>query len=274
MTTTLATQALATELLAAYDGATLAPLVTARDGSFSMADAFTVADEARTLRLARGERALGYKIGFTNRNIWPRYGVFAPIWGSVWNSTLSFADGDEGVVSLARLCQPRIEPEAVFGLKATPCASASLDDLFDALDWVAPGFEVVQSHRPGWKFSAAETVADGGLHARLLVGRKVLIGDIARDAQQLQAALARTRLGLSRNGALVEEGVGASVLDDPLHALHHFLQELRACPGAPDLRAGDVVTTGTWTDAWPVEPGDHWSASFSAGLPSLRVKFV
>ncbi len=239
-----------------------------------LAAAYQVALGSRALRLARGEAPRGYKIGFTNRNIWPRYGVFAPIWGSVWDSTLSFADGDEGVVSLARLCQPRIEPEAVFGLKATPCVGASLDELFDALDWVAPGFEVVQSHRPGWKFSAAETVADGGLHARLLVGRKTPIADIASDAQQLQAALARTGLGLSRNGALVEEGVGANVLDNPLRALHHFLQELRACPGAPDLKAGDVVTTGTWTDAWPVEPGERWAARFSAGLPPLTVSFV
>ena len=35
----------------------------------------------RRLRIARGERPLGYKIGFTNRGIWDRYGVHAPIWG-------------------------------------------------------------------------------------------------------------------------------------------------------------------------------------------------
>jgi 2-keto-4-pentenoate hydratase len=94
--------------------------------------------------------------------------VFAPIWGSVWNTTIAF--GDVGTtVSLASLCQPRIEPEAVFGFKATPRADASFEDLFDALDWVAPGFEVVQSHLPDWKFTAPQTVADGGLHGRLLV---------------------------------------------------------------------------------------------------------
>jgi 2-keto-4-pentenoate hydratase len=159
-------------------------------------------------------------------------------------------------------------------MKATPRADASLDDLFDALDWVAPGFEVVQSHRPGWKFSAAESVADGGLHGRLLVGERLPIAGLARNAQQLQGVLASTRLGLHKNGSLVEEGVGANVLDDPLRALRHFLVELRACPGAPDLQAGDVITTGTWTDAWPVEPGEHWSARFSAHLPELTLSFV
>lgn len=236
--------------------------------------AYGAALAVRGLRLARGEVPRGFKIGFTNRGIWPRYNVFAPIWGVVWNTTLSAGDTGEATVSLAGLCQPRIEPEAVFGMKATPAADASLDELFDALDWVAPGFEIVQSHRPGWKFAAPDTVADGGLHGHLLVGPKVPVEKLARDAQQLQAALAGTRLGLHRNGSLVEEGVGANVLDDPLRALHYFVKELRVCPGAPDLRAGDVITTGTWTDAWPVEPGERWSARFSAHLPELTVQFV
>ncbi|NBO20261.1 MAG: hydratase, partial [Proteobacteria bacterium] len=42
----------------------------------------------RALRLARGERGRGFKLGFTNRSIWPIYGVYAPIWGTVYDSTL------------------------------------------------------------------------------------------------------------------------------------------------------------------------------------------
>jgi 2-oxo-3-hexenedioate decarboxylase len=54
--------------------------------------------------------------------------------------------------------------------------------------------------------------------------------------------------------------------------LHHFLKELRQCPGAVDLQAGDVVTTGTWTDAWPLQVGEHWRAEFSASLGSLSAR--
>ncbi|RZI97144.1 MAG: hydratase, partial [Haliea sp.] len=67
---------------------------------------------------------------------------------------------------------------------------------------------------------------------------------------------------------------GANVLDGPLHALLHFVQELRGCDGAPDLRAGDVITTGTWTDAWPVAPGEVWTARFGAPLSPLEVRFT
>ena len=233
--------------------------------------AYAQALAVRDLRIARGEIPVGYKVGFTNRTIWSRYNVYAPIWGSVWNTTVSHCDG-VGHLSLAHVCQPRIEPEAVFGFRMTPRRPATLDDLFDALDWVAPGFEIVQSHSPGWKFIAPETVADGGLHGRLLIGPKTPIAKFARDSEQLHRTLASASVRLQKDGERVDEGSGANVLDSPLHALMHFVTELRSCPGAPDLAAHDVVTTGTWTNAWPVAAGEKWSARFDA-LPALDINF-
>ncbi|PZO13467.1 MAG: hydratase [Burkholderiales bacterium] len=235
--------------------------------------AYAQALAVRQLRIDRGEQPRGYKVGFTNRTIWPRYNVFAPIWGSVWDTTLTLCEG-EGSVSLALTCQPRLEPEVVFGLKATPAAHATLDDLFEAIDWVAPGFEVVQSHLSDWKFVPADTVADGALHARLLVGQRTPVQQLASNATALDALLAQARVALLKNDQVVEEGQGSNVLDGPLRALLHFAQTLRACPGAPDLQAGDVITTGTWTDALPVAPGEHWSARFTSPIPSLSVNFT
>ena len=226
----------------------------------------------RQLRIARGERPRGYKVGFTNRNIWPRYQVFAPIWGTVWDTTLAFCDG-VGDVSLAGTCQPRLEPECVFGLRATPPAHATLQQLLDCVEWIAPGFEIVQSHRPDWKFTAGDTVADAGLHARLLVGARVPAASVATDAQAFVDRLAGARVILRKGDAVVDQGAGANVLDSPLHALKHFLGALRDCPGAPDLQPGDVVTTGTWTDAWPVAAGETWLAQFDAPLAALEIRF-
>jgi 2-keto-4-pentenoate hydratase len=239
----------------------------------SLQAAYDSALAVRQLRMARGEVPRGYKVGFTNRTIWPRYNVFAPIWGCVWDSTLTLCEGD-GSVSLANTCQPRLEPEVVFGMKAAPAAKATLDDLFEALDWVAPGFEVVQSHLPDWKFLPADTVADGALHARLLVGRRTQVRELCSSAAALDDLLAHARVSLLKDDQLIDEGRGSNVLDSPLRALLHFVQTLRSCPGAPDVRDGDVITTGTWTDAWPVAPGQRWSARFSAPMPGLSVKFA
>lgn len=255
-------------LLTHYDAARLWPQGCGLD----VAQAYQRALAVRQLRTQRGEVPRGYKIGFTNRNIWPRYQVYAPIWGTVWDSTLQFCDG-EAILDLRGSCQPRLEPEAVFGMRVTPPAQATLEQLFDCVDWVAPGFEIVQSHLPDWKFCAADTVADGGLHARLLVGRQVPVRHLAGSAQALEAQLNAAAVSLCRDGHVVEQGCGANVLEGPLHALHHFLQELRTCPGAPDLQAGDLVTTGTWTDAWPVQAGQTWTARFDHPLSRLQVAF-
>jgi 2-oxo-3-hexenedioate decarboxylase len=144
-----------------------------------------------------------------------------------------------------------------------------MQQLFEAIDWLAPGFEVVQSHSLDWKFTASDTMADGGLHARLLVGLPLPLSSLAADAQALDDLLSQAQVTLFKNGQAVEQGTGANVLDSPLNALHHFLKELRQCPGATDLQAGDVVTTGTWTDAWPLQAGEIWRAEFSAPLGSV-----
>jgi 2-keto-4-pentenoate hydratase len=235
-------------------------------------DAYEHQLAVRELRVARGERPRGFKVGFTNRTIWQRYGVYAPIWGTVYDTTLHFCDG-AGELDIASCSEPRLEPECVFGMAKTPPARAGLDALFDCIEWLAPGFEVVQSHMRGWKFGVADTVADGGLHGRLLVGARRPVKEIAPTAAQLESQLARAKVELWHGDERRDRGVGANVLDGPLHALLYFLHELRDCPGAPDLLPGDVVTTGTWTDAWPVKPGETWSARYDAPLPALKVTF-
>jgi 2-oxo-3-hexenedioate decarboxylase len=261
------------DLLQHGDSGQLWPVATGFDTALTVSDAYQRALALRQLRLARGEQPRGYKIGFTNRTIWPIYNVFAPIWGTVYDSTLSFCDG-LGDVSLTHTCQPRIEPETVFSFARTPAPGASMDELFAALDWIAPGFEIVQSHLPDWKFTAAETVMDGALHAKLLVGKKLALGEVAASASDLEAYLQSASVTLSKNAVAVESGQGANVLDNPLRALHYFLAELRACPGATDIQPGDVVTTGTWTNAWPVATGETWDAEFTAPLGHLSVRFV
>jgi 2-keto-4-pentenoate hydratase len=157
-----------TNLLFHYDTAQIWPSPTGLD----LPTAYSHAIAVRQLRLARGEQSRGYKIGFTNKNIWPRYNATAPIWGTVYSSTLSFCDvQSKSTLSLQGISQPRIEPEAVLSLCATPPTHCTLDQLFECVDWVAPGFEIVQSHLKDWKFALPDAVADGSLHAKLVVGQ-------------------------------------------------------------------------------------------------------
>lgn len=250
---------LAKRLLAAYDAGSLLPLPSSLDAGFDMPAAFAAADALRTLRIARGERPAGYKIGFTNRGIWERYGVHQPIWGPVWDSTAELLGGSMATVSLAGLSQPRLEPEVVFGIRRTPRPGMSLGELQDCLDWVAHGFEIVHTHFEGWRFTAADTVADFALHGRLRVGPRVPVQGWATLAEDLAAL----QVELLCDGRVVDRGQGAIVLDGPLNALRLWVDAMAEhTPGWP-LRAGDVVTTGTITDAWPLLPGQTWRTTLS-----------
>ena len=254
----------ARQLLAALDAATTLPTFTDADASFDLAQAFAVADEIRRLRLARGEVPLGYKIGFTNRGIWARYGVFAPIWGPVWNTTVERVDRGETSVSLAPFVAPRLEPEIMFGFARAPAAGMSLAELAGCIAWVAHGFEIVHTRFAGWRFAAADTIADFALHGRLFVGPHVPIDRfMAAGSGDLATQLSSLRLTLSCDGRDVEEGSAEIVLDGPLHALRLWVDAMAARPEQWPLVAGDIVTTGTITDAAPLAPGQHWQTRLS-----------
>lgn len=234
--------------------------------------AYQTALQVRQLRIQRGEKPRGFKIGFTNRSIWERYQVFEPIWGTVWDSTLTYADDrSEGTVDISRLSQPRLEPELVFGMRSTPAADLSAQSLFEAIEWMACGFEIVQSHAADWRFKVADTITDSALHAHLLIGKPLAVRGVASNGEALHTLLSGLSLRLIHEGKTVDTGHARNVLDSPLMALLHFLKALRQCPGAPEVQAGDVITTGTWTDAWPIKAGQQWESRCDLPWTELKI---
>jgi 2-oxo-3-hexenedioate decarboxylase len=262
--------AIAATVLAAIDGGSQIEPFTAADAAFSEADAYAVTAALRALRTARGETPVGRKIGFTNRTIWAEYGVFQPIWGDVYDSTLAnMAPG--GRVEVAQLPEPRIEPEIVLGLERGLTPDMGVEQIAGAVAWVAHGFEFVQSIFPGWRFKVADCVADGGLHGRLYVGPRRLLSDTER--RTLAGDLSDLTISLSRNGSAVDTGIGANVLDGPIHALAHLVAVLARDPRNPPLGAGEIVTTGTLTRAFPVHAGERWTTAIAGyDLPGLSVE--
>ena len=262
---------LADEILALHQAGTLVAPFSERYPWLSTAAGYRAAARLHALRLARGWKPLGRKIGFTNRTIWPRYGVYQPMWGTVYDRTVIFAQADRATVSLAGLAQPRIEPEVCFGLKAAPPVTHDADALLGAIEWVAHSVEIVQCHHPAWKLKIADCTADNGLHGRLVVGTPIAVRDLAGLAAKLPAL----RVELRKGEAVVDRGVGANVLDSPLEALAFLVEILSQQADAPPLAAGEIVSTGTLTDAHPVAPGETWSTAFQ-GLPlaGLKVKFT
>jgi 2-oxo-3-hexenedioate decarboxylase len=264
--------ALADRLIAAYDTATPLASLSAADPSFDQAAGYEVLAEIERRRCASGWRPVGRKIGFTNRTIWPRYGVYQPMWAHVWTHTVHFAPDGKAALPLNSLVQPRIEPEVVFKLKGSVPLADDAAAVLASVEWMAPGFEIVQSHFPDWKFAAADCTAAFGLHGALVIGAPLAVTDANRAA--LAAALPAFELTLSRDDIVIDRGVGANVLGSPALALAHLARLLADQPQSPKLAAGEIITTGTVTDAWPIAAGEVWSSDYGAlGIKGLALSF-
>jgi 2-oxo-3-hexenedioate decarboxylase len=266
---------IAAELLDAQDHGHTIASIAARHPGFDWGAAYAVAAQLDSRRRARGARAIGRKIGFTNRNIWAEYGATAPIWAHVYDETVLFADGNRVELSLAGSVAPRIEPEIAFKLRApVPANLRDPVEVLQSVEWYAPSFEIVDCHFADWKFRPADSAADFSFHWRLVLGQPAAIGS-DDDLDLLAQRLRDCRVTLSCDGREMDHGVGANALDHPALALAHLADVLSAQPMMEPLAAGEIITTGTLTAAFPIKPGETWT-SRREGLPvdDLTVAFT
>lgn len=245
---------------------------SARYPDLTMNDAYRITALANEMRVAKGYRPVGRKIGFTNRTIWDEYQVYAPIWGDMYATTVQETDGG-ATLDLSAYLEPRIEPEIAFGLARAPEPGMDEAALLDCIGWVAHGFEIVHSMFPAWRFAAADTVAAFALHGAYRLGPRVPIADA--PAEGWLAALTRFEISLYRDGTLMDRGRAPNVLDGPLSALRHLNDLLAEDRHNPPLAAGEIITTGTVTRAFPVAPGESWRTELHGlALPAMNIRFT
>ena len=246
------------------------PAFSRSSSELSVAEAYRLTSLLRSAFEARGENITGRKIGFTNRQMWATHGVKEPIWGYCTNQT-THELGATPVQRVTDFAEPRIEPEIMFGLGKRPSAKMDESALLDCIDWIALGYEIVQSIYPGWQFAASDTIAANALHGALLVGNRHAIAP-RREAWPRE--LASFGVELYCNEKLSQTGGGAFVLNSPLLALRHLVELLDNDLHNPPLHAGEVVSTGTLTLAMPVSAGETWTTKVR-GIPldDIAVRF-
>lgn len=265
-------EAIAAEAFAALDASHQIAPFSARFSGFNLDDAYRVAATIRRMREKRGEMPVGRKIGFTNRTIWAEYNVYEPIWGYVYNRTVHDLNDLDETFSLTGLAEPRIEPEIVFRLAITPAPGMDERTLLESVDWVAHGFEVVQSIFPGWQFSVPDTVAAFGVHGALLIGPP---HPVATHAEEWSRTLSTFEIDLKRDGTVVDHGLATNVLGGPVSALRYLIDLLARDQINPPLAAGEIVTTGTLTRAFPVSVGQTWATEVTGvALKGICVRFA
>lgn len=231
--------------------ATRVPCAPVRDliGTGDTGAAYAVQQRVTAVRLERGARVVGHKIGLTSSAVQRQLGVDQPDFGVLLDD-MAYADGD--TVPYASVLQPRVEAEIAFVL-GEDLAEGPLDlaRVRAAVDHAVAALEICGSRIKGWDITLSDTVADNASAGAFVLGR---------ERCGLAEFEPRTAvMEMSVDGRTVSEGTGADCLGDPLAAVLWLARTARDL-GDP-LRAGHVVLSGALGPMSPLAPGAQVTAA-------------
>lgn len=224
--------------------------------ALTLADAYRVQACLVAQHVARGERIVGAKLGFTSAAMRETLGIGEPNYGRLTDRMLL----PSSVLELGGLIHPRLEPEIAFRLSAHlrgPGVTAA--DVMDATDALMPALEVVDSRFRNYTFRLEDNTADNSSAARVALGDAV-----APDG--IDCAL--TTVTLERDRMTVARARGAASMGDPAAAVAWLANSLAGAERA--IEPGDVVISGGLTRAFPIRDGQTIAACFD-GLGDVRI---
>ncbi|HAX19242.1 MAG TPA: hydratase [Hydrogenophaga sp.] len=222
-------------------------------GSPDLATAYAIQRALLALRLAAGERVVGWKLGYTSEVMRRQMGIDRPNIGPLTDRMLL----DSGDAVNERLVQPRVEPEIGLRLKtALDARQAPVDRqaVAAAVEGAYACLEVVHSTWTGYRFNLEQNTADNSSAGQVVVGPRLPVTDL----MALDTVVVRLH-----NGSHNTLGKGADADGHPLDAVARLARELAAMDRR--LEAGDLVITGGLTAACALEVGGRLVGVFSLG---------
>jgi 2-keto-4-pentenoate hydratase len=257
-------QTLAEKLDAAMRTGAPLPHFDVSESINSLADAYAIQSAWTAMRVARGEKIMGRKIGLTAKAVQEQLGVDQPDYGTLWQS--SFHEAKNGAVTIAAsdFIAPRIEGEIAFLIgKSLDRPGIMPADVLAATEACALGVEIVDSRIADWKIKFFDTIADNASYGGFTLG--------PWDRKLRDADLAAIGMTISQNGAPVAEGTGAAVLGGPAISCAWLANKLLEF--GVSLKPGDVVISGALMKMIPFKAGDRFIFDL-AGQPPLTVTIV
>jgi 2-keto-4-pentenoate hydratase len=257
-------EALARKLDEAWENRTPIPPLTESEGVDSAEQAYAIQSAWSELRLSRGERIVGRKIGLTSFAMQEQMGVNEPDYGSLWTSRYFPAHGGRVEISADTFLQPRLEGEIAF-LMGRPLAGPGVtpQEVLVATEALAVAVEVVDSRIEDWQIKLVDTIADNASYGGFTLGPW---------SRTLKESDLRT-LGMliHHNGMQAIQGIGAAALGGPARAVAWLANKLSSF--GVSLEPGDMVLSGSLGQAVPAQRGDVFVLEVH-GQPPLTASFV
>lgn len=233
---------------------------TSEKPTITVEEAYQIQLETIKRKLEEGQKIVGKKIGLTSLAMQNLLGVDEPDYGHLLDSMV-IENGQ--TISMQQVLQPKVEAEIAFILKKELRGpNVTSLDVLQATEYIVPALEIVDSRIKDWKIKLQDTIADNassGLY--VLGGKPTRIDEV--DLEQIGMVL-------TKNGDLVNTGVGAAALGNPANCVAWLANKLSEFDITLD--AGEVILSGALSAAVDAVEGDVFTARF-AHIGQVSVSF-
>jgi len=256
-------QEIADDIFRCFEEKTQRGLLTKAYPDIEVEDAYRIQERVVANHLEKGRRIKGYKIGLTSKPMQEMAGTTEPDFAAILDDMFL----DESAETLRADWQmPLVEIEMAFVMKKRlEGPGVNVADVIRATDFVLPAIEIVDfrvAMEPG--MDVRDTIADlaavGGV---ILGGNPMRLEDI--DVRNVSGTLAI-------NGEVRERGDASAVLGNPLTAVAWLANKL--APFGVAFEPGDVILSGSFLRALPVNAGDEIVAEFDNGFGHVAINFT
>lgn len=212
---------------------------------FSLDEAYAIQKAMIDLRLKRGERIIGLKMGFTSEAKMRQMGVRDMIWGRLTDEMMV---ENGGTVRMEKYIHARAEPEICFRVSKDIEGEVPLDELDRFVDGMACAIEIIDSRFENFKFSLEDVVADN------CSSTGVVVGDWITPSREIK----NLKMTLSFDNEVKAEGSSFDILGDPWRSLQAATR--LAYQYGEKIKAGHIIMAGASTAAIFIEKGTTVSA--------------
>jgi 2-keto-4-pentenoate hydratase len=210
----------------------------------------------RDERVRRGERQIGWKVGFGAPAAMEMLKIDRPLVGYLMEAGV-LADGAE--VPVGAWAKPMLEAEIAVHLERDVAGDATWDEVRDAIGALSAAIELADLDPPPQDVRA--------ILAGNIFHRHVVVGPVVRGRSTGEGIGARIRV----------DGVQVAATDDPAALTGELVEVVRLTAETlascgERLRAGELVITGSALPPLPVAPGHGVEAELGPlGTLSLRL---
>ena len=227
------------------------------------AAAYAIQNSWTKMRLERGEKIVGRKIGLTSKAIQTQLGVDEPDYGNLWETSFYQAENGQVSIPASNFVQPRIEGEVAFLIgKPIREPGVTSKQILEATEACTMGIEIVASRIADWKIKLVDTIADNASYGGFTLG--------PWDKAMKDADLGALAMTIHHNGQLAAEGLGSAALGHPARSMAWLANKLLQY--GVSLEPGDIIISGGITKMIPVKAGDEFRFTLT-DQPDLTVTF-